>query len=106
MEEILQREKKRLNLNKQKRIKKKKETFKSIPKHQSVQPISDNRPCIKTPACKKINKQKKISRPNPTWNSSVYNFLVPVHSLNISKGNPAAVVCTVVNQEAIQTPRP
>lgn len=39
--------------------KKKKETFKSIPKHQSVQPISDNRPCIKTPACKKINKQKK-----------------------------------------------
>lgn len=51
--------KKRLNLNKQKRIKKKKETFKSIPKHQSVQPISDNRPCIKTPACKKINKQKK-----------------------------------------------
>lgn len=105
MEEILQREKK-VEFEQTKTNKKKKETFKSIPKHQSVQPISDNRPCIKTPACKKINKQKKISRPNPTWNSSVYNFLVPVHSLNISKGNPAAVVCTVVNQEAIQTPRP
>lgn len=96
MEKILQREK-RGWINKQNKLKKERTFFKD----NAGSLLSSNCACIKISTCKIKNSPAQTQ-----LGMVAYIFLVPLHSLDISKGNSAAVVCTVVNQEAVQTPRP